>query len=157
MLFELHVAASVGSPVKITFPSTISLVVQEDPFAAINVYVLSESAGGLEASPLSVVDSVYATSCRIAFSGEMADGGDYVCRVLAMHDEYEDSPYSDTCRVDMSATAISQVKSDNVPVVVEVYSLNGVLQATSLEAVKSLPKGVYVLRKGRETKKIVVD
>ena len=105
---------------------------------------------------MSVVDSVYATSCRIAFSEEMADGEDYVCRVLAMHDEYEDSPYSDTCRVDMSATAISQVKSDDVPMV-EVYSLNGVLQATSLDAVKNLPKGVYVLRKGRETKKIVVD
>ena len=121
----------------------------------VEVYGL-DAAGGLEASPLSVVDSVYATSCRIAFSGEMADDGDYVCRVLAMHDEYEDSPYSDTCRVDLSATAISPVKSDNVPMV-EVYSLNGVLQATSLDAVKSLPKGVYVLRKGRETKKIVVD
>ena len=50
LLFELHVEAAVGSPVKITFPSTISLVVQEDPFAAVNVYVLSESAGGVDAS-----------------------------------------------------------------------------------------------------------
>ena len=103
-----------------------------------------------------MADSVYSTSCDITLADTPGHYEDYVCRVMAMHDEYEDSPYSDTCRVDMSATAISQAKSDNMSPV-EVYSLNGVLQATSLEAMKNLPMGVYILRKGKETKKIVID
>ena len=113
-------------------------------------------AGEFETNPVSVVDSVYSTSCDITLADTPGHYEDYVCRVMAMHDEYEDSPYSDTCRVDMSATAISQAKSDNMSPV-EVYSLNGVLQATSLEAMKNLPMGVYILRKGKETKKIVID
>ena len=74
-----------------------------------------------------------------------------------MHDEYEDSPYSDTCRVEMTSTGISSVLQENAEDRAEIYSLNGVLQAVSQEGAKTLPKGVYIMRKGKETKKIIVD
>ena len=125
---------------------------------AVEIYGMDPAGAYLE-HPVAVMDSVRSTSCRVDLGNVVpAETYDaYVCRVLAMHDEYEDSPYSDTCRVEMTSTGISSVLQENAEDRAEIYSLNGVLQAVSQEGAKTLPKGVYIMRKGKETKKIIVD
>ena len=82
--------------------------------------------------------------------------GTYACRVAALADAYEDSPFSEFGYVRLSPDAIRQVADGQEGGSVSVYSLGGVLLARSREEMSKLAPGVYILEKDGATSKIVV-
>ena len=74
-----------------------------------------------------------------------------------MHDAYEDSPSSAVCRVDMTQTGIRPVTWEGADRL-EVFSLDGSRWDVEPEAWKTaLPKGIYIIRKGKDIKKVIIE
>lgn len=111
---------------------------------------------GDEAGQLvAVADSVRGTSCEVELPQPSYKA--YACRVFAMHDAYEDSPSSAVCRVDMAQTGVRPVTWEGADRL-EVFSLDGSRWDVEPEAWKTaLPKGIYIMRKGRDIKKVIIE
>lgn len=121
---------------------------------AVEVYGVSDDAS--ETQLVFQKDSVYGGSCRIEVGGDGAYVS-FTCRVRSLHDEYEDSPEAEISGIELEGEAIWQPRQEGGDKVIAVYSLNGVLQDVSPETMDGLPKGIYILRTEKGTKKIIVN
>lgn len=122
---------------------------------AVRVYGVS-SGGALTEEPVFAADSVYGTACDVAVPLPSDGEASYACCVSAWDDAYEDSPWSDFCYVARTGSGIVPAVADVAGDAVEVYSLHGVLVGRSRQALASLPAGIYIVRAGGGTSKVIV-
>lgn len=121
---------------------------------AVQVYGI-DAEDKMSEVPVFAVDSVYSETCEVTL-GKDASYTSYACSVSALHDEYEDSPWSDSYVVRWSADGIRSAETDREDGEVKIYSLHGILVGDSRADLKTLPSGIYIIGIDGRRSKIVV-
>ncbi len=104
--------------------------------------------------PVVVLDSLEMTSCMVDLTD--VEYTCFSCVVTAMNDEYEDSPVSEACRIDLSTVGIRAATVNSSLHTIGIYNLHGVWMGSSRQVLQTLPSGVYILRTPEKTEKIII-
>lgn len=130
-------------------------------FLITNIRVLQNLKKGDKVATM--IDYAYTTGLEHKFS--LSDEGqfEYAYDVQAVYEKYLDSAWSDRSdrRYVSIPTGVEEIDSDfHADMPVEIYTLSGMyvctLQSGNCVSSQSLPAGIYVMKSGDKTKKIVL-